>query len=110
MRGLARPARAPQQTSRNRRPHRSISCSRDQTRPQAEDRMTEGMKRLALCSAALLALGACVSAPTTTQLATALRSDELGLRGAPVPAIGTSWWNAFGDPQLDRLVGRAFEG
>src|SRR4051812_36034290 len=72
--------------------------------------MTKGIKRLALCSAAIVALSACVAAPTTMPLATPLRNEELGLRGTPAPAIGASWWNAFGDPQLDRLIARAFEG
>jgi NodT family efflux transporter outer membrane factor (OMF) lipoprotein len=72
--------------------------------------MKTHLNRAALAAwAAALALGACVAAPTTTPQVAPLNADQLGLTGARAPAVGQSWWNAFGDPQLDALVARAFE-
>lgn len=57
-----------------------------------------------------MGLSACVSAPTTTPTESRLTSEHLGLAGAKTPAIDDTWWNAFGDEQLDSLIDQALHG
>jgi NodT family efflux transporter outer membrane factor (OMF) lipoprotein len=64
------------------------------------------MKR-ALMALPFLALAGCVSTPPTTPQGHPLTRDQLGLGATATPAIGQSWWTAFGDPQLNALVDRA---
>jgi NodT family efflux transporter outer membrane factor (OMF) lipoprotein len=58
---------------------------------------------------AILALAACTPPDTRPELTQRTPAD-LALAGAPTPAIDPSWWTAFGDPQLDRIVADAFAG
>jgi NodT family efflux transporter outer membrane factor (OMF) lipoprotein len=55
-------------------------------------------------------LGGCVDTPSTMPRETALRAETLGLGHAPAPAVADTWWMAFGDPQLDKLVNEALKG
>ena len=55
----------------------------------------------------VIALSACVSAPTTKPADVPLVSADLGLASAKVPTIDDSWWQAFGDVQLDTLIDEA---
>ena len=55
-------------------------------------------------------LSACVDTPSTTPSEVSLKSDTLGLGAAPAPAVSDTWWTAFHDPQLDRLVAQALKG
>lgn len=57
-----------------------------------------------------MALTACVSAPGTTPTEPRLLPEHLGLAGEKTPPISTTWWNAFGDAQLDALVDQALHG
>jgi len=67
--------------------------------------------RTVVCVASLaFLLTACVSAPTTTPQENKIAPETLGLKGAPLPKIGETWWKAFGDPKLDALIEQAFEG
>lgn len=68
------------------------------------------MKRLSIVVLPLLLLSACVDTPSTTPSQVALKPDALGLASAPAPQIGTAWWTAFNDPQLDTLVDQAIAG
>ena len=52
---------------------------------------------------AVTALAACTPPDTRPQL-TQRAPVDLGLTGAPAPALDPQWWTAFGDPQLDRIV------
>ena len=58
----------------------------------------------------VIALSACVSAPTTKPADVPLVSADLGLASAKVPTIDDSWWQAFGDVQLDTLIDEALHG
>ena len=55
-------------------------------------------------------LSGCVDTPSTTPQETTLKSETLGLGAAPAPAVPDTWWTAFADPQLDRLVEQALKG
>ncbi|HWA30146.1 MAG TPA: efflux transporter outer membrane subunit [Rhizomicrobium sp.] len=68
------------------------------------------MKRAISLSLTAFLLAGCVAAPSTTPSQTALKPDSLGLSAAPTPEISDAWWTAFGDPQLNALVGRALTG
>jgi len=57
----------------------------------------------ALAATACL-LVACVRPPREDVEATRIESSALGLTGPEAPRPGESWWKAFNDPQLDRLV------
>jgi len=48
--------------------------------------------------------GGCVHTPPTKPQLAPIEATTLGLDGAPAPAIAVAWWQAFKDPQLDRLV------
>ncbi|HEY1609440.1 MAG TPA: TolC family protein, partial [Paraburkholderia sp.] len=68
------------------------------------------MKNLSIVVLPLLLLCGCVDTPSTTPSQVALKPDALGLTAAPTPQIGTAWWTAFNDPQLDALVDKAVAG
>jgi NodT family efflux transporter outer membrane factor (OMF) lipoprotein len=59
----------------------------------------------ALAAAALL--GACVMPPKDAPREHALATSSLGLTTATTPVPGPQWWQAYHDPQLDRLVAQA---
>ena len=65
------------------------------------------MKKLAWMAAALLA--GC-SIPQSRPEITPKAAPDLALTGVPAPAIDADWWRAFGDPQLDRVVGDVLAG
>jgi NodT family efflux transporter outer membrane factor (OMF) lipoprotein len=52
---------------------------------------------------AVLLLSACIAVPDAPQQVVQSRADQLGL-AAQRPTIGERWWDAFGDPQLGRLI------
>src|SRR4051812_38400576 len=107
---LPRHAHSAQQAPGSRRSCRRACRSDGQgCASQTEQRMNRAITRVVLGTAAL-ALAGCVSTPPTTPQVATLNGEQLGLAGAPAPAVGQSWWNAFGDPQLDRLVARALQG
>jgi NodT family efflux transporter outer membrane factor (OMF) lipoprotein len=58
----------------------------------------------ALLSALLLS--ACVATPPTDPQVSEVKSDALGLDGAPMAPVSADWWKAFHDPQVDRLAPR----
>lgn len=64
----------------------------------------------ALGAASLAALLAACTPPDTAPQLTAKAPVDLGLTGAPMPAIDPTWWTAFGDPQLNRVVTDALAG
>jgi len=62
------------------------------------------MKRLALIPSLLaVALAGCAQIPHIQPQVTAIAPATLGLAQAEAP-IAERWWDAFGDPQLDRLI------
>jgi NodT family efflux transporter outer membrane factor (OMF) lipoprotein len=71
-------------------------------------RLRSGRTGLAAIVLATL-LAACTPPDTRPQLTQRAPAD-LGLTGAPAPAIDPTWWTAFGDPQLDRIVADALSG
>ncbi len=68
------------------------------------------MKRLSIVLLASVSLAACVSAPSTTPSQIEIKPETLGLSATPAPAIADTWWNGFGDRQLDDLVAQALAG
>jgi NodT family efflux transporter outer membrane factor (OMF) lipoprotein len=58
---------------------------------------------------ALLLLSACTG-PLATPRLTPIESQSLGLGAMPAPAIPARWWQAMGDPQLDRIMDDALAG
>lgn len=58
---------------------------------------------------ATAALAACTPPDVAPQLSQKAAPD-LGLNGPAMPVIDATWWTAFGDPQLDRLIEDAFAG
>jgi NodT family efflux transporter outer membrane factor (OMF) lipoprotein len=67
------------------------------------------MKRSLAALAFVLPLMACVPTDITPQQ-TQLAPQTLGLGVASAPSAGADWWRAFGDPQLDNLMGLALAG
>lgn len=68
------------------------------------------MRRLTTATlAASLVLAACTP-PDTRPALTPKTPADLGLTGSPAPAIDTTWWQALGDAQLDRIVADALAG
>lgn len=61
-------------------------------------------------TAALAAMLAGCTPPDTAPRLSQRAPADLGLTGAPMPAIDPDWWTAFGDPQLDRIVADASAG
>lgn len=66
--------------------------------------------RSALFIVAALILAGCVTPQVETPRETPLASDGLGLVGPSVPVANERWWEAFADPQLDRLIDDALQG
>jgi NodT family efflux transporter outer membrane factor (OMF) lipoprotein len=58
---------------------------------------------------ALALLSACAG-PLATPKLKPIESQTLGLGAAPAPAIPVRWWQAMGDPQLDRIMDDALAG
>lgn len=48
--------------------------------------------------------GACVHTPPTNPQLQPVEIAQLGLHGAAAPAVPDHWWQAFNDPQIDRLA------
>ena len=68
------------------------------------------MRRLTIIALlAGTALAGCVPADTRPAVSQKVPAD-LGLTGAPMPAVDAQWWHALGDPQLDRIVTEAVAG
>lgn len=67
------------------------------------------MRRRGLSVLLALWLAAC-SLPREPVAVTPLAVPALGLADAPAPPIAAGWWQALGDPQLDRLVTDALAG
>ncbi len=61
------------------------------------------MKKPLTLMAALL-LSACVAAPPTDPQVSQIKTEDLGLDGAPMAPVSSAWWRAFKDPQVDRLA------
>ncbi len=62
----------------------------------------------ALAMAATLLLAGCATPGSLPPRAEARTAETLGLKAGAAPvSVATSWWQAFGDPQLDALVQRA---
>ena len=68
------------------------------------------IKRTLTVTLAIGVLTACVSAPPTEPRVQAVAAAGLGLGAQAGPVLGEKWWTAFGDPQLDKLVGQALVG
>lgn len=67
------------------------------------------MRRRGLVVLLALGLAAC-SLPREPLEVAPVAVPALGLADAPAPAIAAGWWQALGDPQLDRLVADALAG
>jgi NodT family efflux transporter outer membrane factor (OMF) lipoprotein len=66
--------------------------------------------RRVLGALSLAALAACAPIPKLAEPARPLDAGTLGLQaGAPAAELRSDWWLAYGDPQLDALMARAFE-
>ena len=66
------------------------------------------MNMLRLSALALgVALAGCLASPNFSVREHALGSDVLGLAAAPAPKPLDTWWQAYGDEQLDRLMQQA---
>ena len=65
-------------------------------------------KPIALMTA--LMLSACVATPPTTPQVAEVKSENLGLPGAPAVHVPSQWWKAFADPQVDRLAEQVMKG
>lgn len=65
-------------------------------------------KPLALTAA--LMLSACVETPPTTPQVAAVKTETLGLTGAPAAHVPLRWWEAFHDPQVNRLAEQVLAG
>lgn len=68
------------------------------------------MRRLLVIVLTGVLMQGCVPAPPTRPQEHALEPASLGLSTVSAPTIEEKWWRAFGDPQLDALVDRAFAG
>jgi NodT family efflux transporter outer membrane factor (OMF) lipoprotein len=56
----------------------------------------------------LAMLAGCVLPPKLPPHATPLAASQVGLDGASQARAPEGWWQAYGDPQLDELIARAF--
>jgi hypothetical protein len=54
-------------------------------------------------------LCACATPPKPEAPHAAIADSALGLSGAAAPAVSDTWWQGFGDAQLDRLIEQARE-
>ena len=69
------------------------------------------MKALALTTLAFaLALAGCMTPPRELVREQPIDAATLGLGGATAPAADATWWNAYDDAQLDRLMQQALAG
>ena len=69
------------------------------------------MKTFRLTAVALAAaLSACVTVPSELPAATSLNAAQLGLSATSASVADASWWTAYGDAQLDRLMAQAVAG
>ena len=57
-----------------------------------------------------LLLTACVAVPPTTPQVPQVKTEALGLTGAPAPHIAADWWTQFRDPQIEKLAGLVMTG
>jgi NodT family efflux transporter outer membrane factor (OMF) lipoprotein len=57
-----------------------------------------------------LSLAACVTAPAEAPQRQPLDGARLGLETQAAPIADSAWWQAYGDPQLDRLMQQALAG
>ena len=70
-------------------------------------------KPLSLLSALMLSaftLEGCVATPPTDPQIKQVDQSSLGLTGASAPHMGSDWWKAFNDPQLDALAVQVMAG
>jgi NodT family efflux transporter outer membrane factor (OMF) lipoprotein len=65
--------------------------------------------RLMLSSLAL-GLSGCVLAPQLPPQNALLAESSVGLKGPAAAKAANGWWQAYGDPQLDRLIAESFAG
>lgn len=73
-----------------------------------QERLTSLTFALALASALLLVLSGCVTVPHITPKSQPVSGESLGLPAKTgAPELDAAWWRAFGDPELDALVGKA---
>jgi NodT family efflux transporter outer membrane factor (OMF) lipoprotein len=61
----------------------------------------------AWCAALFALLSACATPPKPEVQHAAIADSALGLTGAAAAAADDSWWQGFGDAQLDRLIEQA---
>jgi NodT family efflux transporter outer membrane factor (OMF) lipoprotein len=62
---------------------------------------------VALCAALFAVLCACATPPKPEAPHAAIADSALGLTGAAAPAVSGTWWQGFGDTQLDHLIEQA---
>lgn len=68
------------------------------------------MKRvIAFPAMAAMLLAGCAAVPHIKPQVVQVQQGSLGLDGQAAP-IGADWWTAFGDPQLDKLIGIGLAG
>ncbi|MDH7640765.1 efflux transporter outer membrane subunit [Sphingomonas oryzagri] len=68
------------------------------------------MKRvIAFPAIAATLLAGCAAVPKVHPEVAQVQEQSLGL-GSETPAIDAAWWSAYGDPQLDRLIGMGLAG
>jgi NodT family efflux transporter outer membrane factor (OMF) lipoprotein len=68
------------------------------------------MKRIiAYPAIAAMLLAGCASVPKDAPQVAQVQEQSLGL-GSATPVIDAAWWSAYGDPQLDRLIGMGLAG
>ncbi len=61
----------------------------------------------ALCATSCAALCACATPPKPEVQHAAIADSALGLSSTAAPVVSDSWWQGFGDAQLDRLIEQA---
>ncbi len=71
--------------------------------------MTQRASLLSLATLAVLA-ASCVTPPRSERSAAPLASTDVGLSAAAAPSVAPQWWEAYGDPQLNRLIDQALAG
>ena len=55
-------------------------------------------------AAATLTLAGCIAPPAVTLREQPLEPERIGLSASPAPTADATWWTAYGDTQLDRLM------
>lgn len=68
------------------------------------------MRRVTLIALLLAGCATPKSPPTVTPLSGGALGLDMASANAIAPTIDPAWWRAFGDPQLDRIVGDAVSG